>query len=560
MNKNQEIETAFGRPASWWAAAPAVIVGCGAFLLAVYGTWIMPARLRPQYVSALEQAQSQYATLANSSSPLISWKIGEVAGELDVIYSRLIGLEGADAGRYWEWGEFLQQHAETVERKIQNPAASVQPDVRERLLDQSQQFQSKSRDIFEQLAAGKSELKAAAVVRVARTKYKLGLGEFGVRDAAALSAELHEMLDNSAITHPQLDDHELDEARLLQVQLMIEAAWQSSDGALLKVDTQLLRQAWEQFQNQPQTYAAGSAGELQWRSVGRLLAAMIGEELPDHAESPKFLAGDESADNAPQGTLNESTPTGWQSELAELQLAAVKGDWQQISFTLSRNQEQRPAAVLTGVARTICRLACSPMARSSSTWAEQSELGLLLVAQAAPHLPEFSELLWECARVQAGQAESTINLSASIPEMIARGQNVVLKHSVSALSSTLLHQPSVARTHLELIRRARGSLTLVARTALWRVQTMLPLSPPSENSEVGAAPQLTPEQVQELSQLSELMNSVTQLEPDNGLNWFTLGTLQFRVGNFDAMRPSLKRASELLGQVSAIDEMLEAAE
>jgi len=556
MNKFQrEIETAFGRPASWWAALPAVVVGCGAFLIAVYGTWWMPARLLPHYKYALQQASQDYQKLASSQSSSITWRIGERAGELDVIFSRLIGLERADANRYWEWAEFLQNHVRTIQLKLQNPAVTIQPDVRERLIEQATQFESKSREIFDQLAQGKSKLRTKSILRVAQWKYQRGLGEYGVRDVDKLVAMLRDTLEELSLnnkTHsvngeiaPANDNaSQVDEARLLLLQLLIEGAWQDANGSRLVANESQLQQAWDLLK-QYRPASGNAAADVQWQSLEHLLAAMTGREVPD-AVLP-----------AARTRNLTTTEDPWRLELAELHLSAVAGDWKDISFRLTRQTVDRPAAVSSALARTICRLACSPLARQPNKWAEQAELGVLLAAQLAPHIPEFSELLWQCAEMQTSSNTSPLSLSPIIPETIARGQNAPLKHTVSAMSATLSGQPSIARTHLELISRSRVSLALVARTVLWRAQI---LAPEVKEPNASAIATLKPEQRQELSNLIELMTSATRLEPESGLNWFTLGTLQYRAGELQAMRDSLKRAEHLLGAVPAIEQMLQSGE
>jgi hypothetical protein len=562
MNNSSEIETAFGRPARWSAALPAVLVGCGAFLLAVYGTWLLPTRLQPHYANALKTAQNQYQSQVTSSGLTVHWSLGEAAGELDVIFSRLVGLESGSAGRYWEWAEFLQNHADTVRRKVQDPAASMLPELRQRFLEQAQLFESKSREIFAQLAVGQSELQARALLRVAQWKYQQGIADFGVSEVTKLTSQLRKLLDGSAV-----ESADRAAAEWLLVHLIVEQAWLSPTGERLVVDPVVLAEAWDRCQDHLQAHPETNA-QPAWSGTAKLLAALLGKPWSDEQGRGVVAAVDSAND--------------WQTELNALQGAAVDADWQAIAVSLSRQAERQPGAVTSGLARTICRLACSPHAEPPSTWAEQAELGLLLVAQVAPHLPEFSELLWECARQQSGAEKSPVQLSPQIPAMIARGQSAMLKHSVSALSAALAGQGSVARTHLELIRRAQANLGLVARVCLWRVQSMASQAPAEQVPQrrpVASEP--TPEgaldakqdvaidaeveteieaaRAEELKSLIGLMTVASELEPESGLNWFTLGTLQFRAGEYTEMRVSLAEAKKLLGDVPAIAQVLDAA-
>ncbi|MEZ6149203.1 MAG: hypothetical protein R3C09_03705 [Pirellulaceae bacterium] len=579
-------ESAFGRPANWWTAWPALAVGLSAFLIAVYGTWWLPKRLPEQYAHALDQAQQQYQQIAEKTKTSGGQRLIDAAGHMDVIYSRLVDLEKNSPKRYWQWAEFQQAHAQLLIMALKDPALSLSPAIRERWTEQAQHFQSKSEEILDQLAARPSELQAKAMLHVAHRKYHQGVSEFGVREASELADNLSKALDSADSTaYDSVDkslDHtasltpdEIESGQLLLVQLVIEAAWQADARSKLTCDTTQLDQAWElieRFQSKQQS----TAHRLEWHATRRLLMALTGKH---------FNVTENDVDAMDLGSDGRDSPQAWKSDLAKLQLTAIDGDWIEVANQLRSRVDPLKPVVTSGLARTICRLAVSPLAsalqkteagvgegeevgergvevrerndaerRATLSWAEDAGMGVLLAAQLGAHLPECSELLWECARLQAGLGTERIVVPAAIPQSIMSGQSGWLKHSLAALSATLDGQAAVAHTHLQLLSRTQGSPPLVARVALWRTQLL--------SADDAAAPtgELDQPTLEELKRLRELLGSVVQLEPNHGLNWFVLGTLQFRIGEFKAMRNSLDKARELLGDVPAIEQMLDAAE
>lgn len=553
-------ESAFGRPASWWAAWPAVGVGLTAFLLAVYGTFWLPRRLPTQYTRALEQTQQRYQQLAEKTSSGGSERLIDAAGDMDVIYSRLVGLEGNSPKRYWQWAEFQEAHADRLNRILQDPAVSPSPAVRKRWSEQAEHFRAKAHEILDQLALRPSELQAKSMLKVAKREYRIGLGEFGVREASGLAESLASVLaetDSSEDEEAALSPQEIQTARLLLVQLHIESAWQIRPGSSLTYDPRRLETAWELFEGFC-LQRASQSDAAEWQATRGLLAAMTGRELA------KALTGIEVEAARPKSMVDAHSD--WGNELAKLQLAALDQDWTGVASQLGLHAGHLEAAVTSGLARTVCRLTISPLATDTS----HADVGVLLAAQLAPHLPETAELLWECARLQAGQGSEYVRVPVSVVQAIMAGQNSWLKHSLAALSATLEGKPNVAHTHLQLLDRAQSNASLVARVALWRSQTLAVSEATGNAQEPDGEPhargELEGEELEReesrqrgLKQLIELLGAVVQVEPKSGLNWFVLGTLQFRMGEFDEMKSSLAKAQELLGKVPAIEQMLEAA-
>ncbi len=600
MNDHEELvrtvgmtESAFGRPASWWTAWPALAVGLVAFLMAAYGTWWLPKRLPAQYARALEQAQQHYQQVAENARSSGSQRLIDAAGDMDVIYSRLIDLEKNSPDRYWQWAEFQQAHAQRLNAALLDPALSLSPSIRDRWTEQAQLFQSKSEEIFEQLSVRPSELQATAILHVAHRRYRHGLGELGVREADKLAADVSKALDNTESAASEaiqvaakLTTDEIDAGKLLLVQLRIEAAWLGDAPSKLTCDMAQLDQAWALLET-AQSQQHSTKHELEWYATRRLLMAMMGKPLNSENEM-EIGAALKSADR--------DATQDWKSQLAKLQLAAIDGAWTEVADLLRSRIGTPEPAVTSGLARTICRLATSPLAgampnragseaeagdvgpptaedssrgdggggkeskaskaaerQTASRWADDASSGVLLAAQLGAHLPECSELLWECARLQAGQGTERPLVPAAIPQAIMSGQSGWLKHSLAALSATLDGQASVAYSHLQLLSRSQDSPPLVARVVLWRVQVLTA----EQSASVG---ELNQQSLEELSRWRELLRGVVKLEPENGLNWFVLGTLQFQTGEFAAMRDSLGRASELLGDVPAIEQMLDAVD
>ncbi len=548
-----QVESALGRPARWSTALPAVLVGCVSLLLAAYGQWLLPAKLPEQYASALQSATTDYATLTgNGSSPInASWT--DSAGELDVIYSRLVSLEHGQPQRYWQWAEFLAAHAVALRQRLADPATSLRDEIRASVQDQAEQFEGKSRKIFEQLSVGRSELRDAAFLHIAEEDYRLGIAQFGIPNAASMSKRLQELLKRdttlpsgdppsgaSQATAASTGESELTgglsatqlaAANLLWLNVQIEAAWRNSPSSSLQLDQSLLPTLSELqvrwLPDPPET-------PVQWFVLEKLLAAYRDGSVPDNSVAEQsFAQATSSAD--------------WQQQLAALELAALEANWQEVAFQLSSQKGRADQAVLAGLARTICRLACSPHARNNPDWCRQFDLGLVMAAQLAPHLPEFTELIWLCAQNQIAASMST-TLPTQIPEAIATGQSVWLKHSVFALAAAAEGKLDVAGTHLQLIRRAGGNMSIVARTALWRTQS---LALPTEDEALQAGGS------EELLRLEALLTAAAQQEPESGLNWFVLGTLQHRNQKKSEAISSLQKAQKLLGEVAAIKEMLE---
>src|SRR5690606_24303355 len=139
----------------------------------------------------------------------------------------------------------------------------------------------------------------------------------------------------------------------------------------------------------------------------------------------------------------------WSERVAEFELASVDGDWHQVVYLAKQGDDVDQIAGRAAAGRAVCRLACAPRGADAESWSDGADVGLQLVGQIAPHLPEFCELLWERARV-GGDDEESSPVDAAIAQTVAKGQANQLKHSVFALTAALDDRIDSARTHCEL--------------------------------------------------------------------------------------------------------------
>lgn len=541
--KEKEIpETAFGRQASWLGGAPALVVGGVSFLLALYGTWVMPRGLSDRYARELATTGVAYEAL-EARDPALR----RTAGELNVIYGRLIALEGGRPERYWEWAEFGEKHAANLRVAIEDEAAGWGDETREQLKIEVATYEEKSRKTFQQLAAGDSDFASRAFLHVAKEQYQRLVEGISVVNAGELAQELEVRLR----TGIEASKEELDEARLIMVQAAIEAAWQhdaeedakstrSVDAgenerdktplnpprSWIRCNLAKLREAHALFV----THATeADAGELQWIACGSLLSAFLADVEFDTRTHEDF------AYQPTKGVVR------WSSRLAETRLACLDGDWDRVALLLHRANSDSNQAVQVGTARTICRLATAHRAISQE-WEVDFDLGLQLVAQIAPFIPEFPEVIWRCAESKAKTSSEPALVAPRLVASIASGQNAMLKHSVFAISNAIGGKPEVGKSHMQLLHRSGGSMAIVARTALWYLQVA------DEDSSSVIFQGLQP-----------LLKTATEIEPKSGLNWFALGFALVRQERFaDAITP-LETAQSLLGKMPAIEELLKTA-
>ncbi|MCA9191797.1 MAG: hypothetical protein KDB03_08545, partial [Planctomycetales bacterium] len=318
----QPIETAFGRPARWRGAIPAVAVGFGSLLLGIYSIFVLPERLRPQYLASLSSAQAEYRELTESTTPFVSWRLGEVAGDLDVIFSRLIGLEAGQPERYWEWAEFLETHTKNLDKRLQDSAASVQDDVKTRLEKQAREFDAKALELYHQLASGQSIFQPRALLREAEHFYVQGIASLGVDDNSGLTDKLRDLWNESTDQSSEFRDS----AQLMLVRMLIENAWQHSDGSRLIFQPKPAREALDVCQDK--TYQSVSKQhQARIQAASSLLQAMLGDLNDENTLSvvndlEEFISVDFSDE--------------WNDQLAELELAMLDSDWPKISYVLSK--------------------------------------------------------------------------------------------------------------------------------------------------------------------------------------------------------------------------------
>ncbi len=544
---------------NWIRGLPAVVVGTLALLLAAYGYWILPSRLPGQYQGYLAKSSSAYEASTAALSLAALRNASATAADLGVIYKRLVVLENGNPQRIWQQADFYARHAAFLQRYTKSATLSLSEDDQHTISEELPKYVSLATETLQRLAEGDSEFRFKSKFRLGMQEFESGMRQYGVANADKNRAALHQLIDDYIQTKGSVRDEqallsssELDQAYQLVTQFAIEAAWQNTSGVSLRCDSERLALAKDTIQIAT-TSGIDTLRSLEWTAIRGLIIAYGLEQVPS-----------ESTDKAARATEDSAIET-WQRRLSELQLAAVTGAWQDLAFELSRGNGADDPAVIMGLARTICRLACSPMARKNPAWCKKFDVGLLLVAQIAPHSPEFSELIWECAKSRSGHTserhENASPVAPLILETMATGQSAWLKHSVFALASAVDGKLDVARTHLQLIQRARADLSIVARVSLWQAQQTQSVrsAPTVESVEETGATSDTREGQAELENLAKLMELVAELEPNSGLNWFVLGSLQHRNENFDAAIVSLERAQKLLGDATAIRDLIKVA-
>jgi hypothetical protein len=576
-------ESALGRPPRWSVALPALVIGCGACLLVAYGRWALPARLPSVYARHLEQATAQYASLLDQPGFVDDARWIQLADERDIIFSRLVVLERRAPARYWEWVEFLSEHATATDRRLHDPVASIPEALRTALRTQAGRFELKAQELCEQLAANASPYRGQAVLRLTLRDFQAGLGPSGVSRAAELAERLRGVLEpTDGPAETSFSPHERDRAQWLLAALLVEAAWRRDDGSGLVCDQHKLAAAQRCLpaESPPQHAAeepfdklsekttessaklpveadrdAGATGysgplALEWTALARLLEAYQGQSgVAPAANSPSTAAAPAAASRA-----HESSRGSWHHLWAQLQLACLDGEWVELEFQLPSEwfpgrSEADDRALLHGTARTICRLVATGQARSA-------EDGVLLVAKRLPHLAEFSELIWRSAaqRASVGSEAGSAATAGSEPtptgatETAGAAKTAVPTHwqapalelPVQALGLALRDESDAAREVLEQITRDRGQLFLLSRVVLWRSQRL-------------------PHESEERERLLRLQRQVVQAEPGGGFNWFVLGALQLTAGQLSEAIASAEKAEQLLGQVAAITDLLQAA-
>ncbi|QDV26146.1 hypothetical protein [Aureliella helgolandensis] len=543
-------ETLSGKPARWMAGMPALVFGGLAFLVAVYGQWILPAQLPTRYASVAEQLQVKYQQIRQRGETADIEQLQRVAGEIDVVYSRLTALENGNPARYWQWAKFQDEHAQFLRQSLASPSGSLSEAARDELQTQARSFDEKARNVIEQLSVGESEFKSQAILWSLRGQYENGIAGTGIPNAAALATQVEHLLAS------EIEGIDSEPNRLLVLQLAMESIWDAyesgTDAASANSGTlqepspagtkpELLDQAkllaerrariqsvWETYQRlAPQHPEA----KVQWQSVAAMLYALGAEgAVAPEATLPANVR-----------SLVASKEQSWQERLAEIELACVTGEWEAVAYTLSRQDTNNNVAVRAGAARTICRLAASELATVNSEWLEKYPVGLNFAWQIGANLPEFPQLMWEAAIELSGGSAAPLVLSPGVADAIAGSSSNTLKHTLLAFARALNDEFEVSRSHLELLHRAAGNLTMVARIAL--TYDRLHVLP-------------TPEMDR---QIETLLQQSTQIDAQDGAAWLALGVIQLRESQATAAVASLTEAQQLLGKVPVVEQYLKVA-
>ncbi|GAB5404468.1 MAG: hypothetical protein Aurels2KO_26990 [Aureliella sp.] len=545
MMGSNSAESVFARPASWLTTTPALVAATLAGGSVLVSLFVIPARLPEFYGSSLSEAKAAYAEAVEEGDLN---QIRRSAGDLNVIYNRLVLLESGDPARYWQWAEFSRSYADQLRAVLDQKKGNLSDDELNELQSLMNSSHEKALDTFEYLSYTDSEFSERAFLNFIDANVTKGLIDNSIHRLTDELPKLYELTTSD-------DRKVVIRSVFLYHQIGIETAWGRSSGNRgsthqLLLDVSWLDKVWHDLDGN--SASEPSALHVAYLSLAQCLLPNLVPTVP----------GRSSAD------ITKSESSGiWEDRFAEVLLGIRDGEWNDVAFLLARNTSENSEAVRLGTARWICRLAVSEKAKEDVRWQGKYASGIQIVMQIAPQIPELSELIWLMARKHANAAEtsnaaevrgqpdtldagsesgSLVGTDEQQSELIAQelvdavvgGQAVAVRHTLLAFSNMLSGKPNVARSHLQLTQRSGGTLMQIAHIALGRLYTM-PASHP------------------DATRIADLMDMVTDLEPKSGLNWFVLGIAHQRQGNLLRAEIALAKAEELLPDVDAIGEQLE---
>lgn len=535
---------------TWRVALPSVVVGVLAVVVAAYGTLLLPKKLPARYSAALEEKLARLASLKEGDN---FGEIRDQAAELDVIYQRLVLMEGYANSRYWQWARFQSEHTGYLRTLLADSQANVPEDLRKELDEQAARFDEQAKATLKQLSVGESEFRDRASLRLASILYDEGMEEFGVANAMELVNELGGLVEDG---DAQLSEVEKREAASLLNRVVLEAAWRNAYGVLA------VEHLPAELEVEQKLKAGVSLLDQEDTELFRELFSAYGLDYPEIAEVPAVPK--DSAIDA-EAASESKTRVNWRTEFSKLQRLCLKGQWEELSLQLAKGGTDNDKALAAGTARTLCRLLCS-------SWADQQpeeaklEIALELVARMGPHLPEFAEVIWACSVSQLDEGGDLLNavtadhvtapISKKSVSAISAGSSAMLKHSVFAISNALEDRENVAKSHLQLIKRGGGNLSFIARAILRHIQ-VLNVNQARKADVDALVHELTKDNRLVLERLEKLLQAVTLYEKESGLNWFTLASLELKLERLDEAKSAAEQAAKLLGEIPAVDQLLQ---
>lgn len=508
-------------------ALPALVVGLSASLVFFVAVVWLPTRLCQMYEQRLESALGEYSRLGDDTG--LAARKSLAAKRISIIFSRLTSLESHSAKRYWQWAEFSAQHARTLGEQLEERgAASSTVSGQSDLQSQSAYFGMEARNAYEYLAQSDSDFRDRAFLRLARDKHAVAVSSGKRPDSIHLTR-----LERLASKRSVAPDADLGEAKVLCVELKLESAWYyhasgNAKRVRLRYKPEVISGAAGIFTRLP---LVGEESATRLKAVSNLISVFGQPDLFAQTEINPYLIG-----SGERGFI------GWQDRLAEVVLLALAGDWNDVAYLLARRNSDNSVAVRNGLARWVCRLSVSNLARDNQQWRESYSLGLQLVSQVAPQLPEFSELLWNLASLDDSDAFGVKPKGVTIPpelvSAVVAGESSPIRHSVLALSNFSLHKDVVARSHLKLVQRSAGSLMIVGHVVL----------------------SLIDDQHISSFDLERISVALVELEPASGFNWYVHGVVTRQCKKFETSQLALEEAIHLMGEIPQIKALLEDVE
>lgn len=498
-------ETVWGRSARWLGGLPAIVAATFAILSTAYALWVLPGNAKEKYTAYLESASERYAEMREGGEQDFG-NIQQVAGDLNVVYNRLVILSGGDPEVYWKWASFADDHAGFLE----GLKSELSGDDLEQAVADASQYSARAQDTYEYLSFAEGPVAAKALERHAQRVL-----------AASLAGDYRQNLNELA---DRIDSQAASQNSGLVMGLRLEGAFGGSDQSLLSVEPSVIDELRVQ-----------SSVSQESDSLAKAYFALF------NISSLESFSTDSQA----------SETASWMEQYAQVLGAVAEGDWKDVAFLLAKGKDGEYAEALRlGTARWICRLAVSEKAKTDEAWREDYASGLQIVVQVAPQLPELSELIWllgkshaevdegDRAGIAANQTDAPgVTVDPRLVETVIGGRAVVVRHTVLAIAKSLEGNPQVMRSHLQLAKRSAGTLQLISQVILGRLYAGI------EGAEQEAA--------------TGLLNTIVELEPEAGLHWFVLGVAGRNSGNLDEAEKALARAVELLPEVDVVKNLHE---
>ncbi len=516
INRLSNRETVWGSVPAWRTGIPAIAFAGVAGILSIYAVLTVPKRVPEVYGAALEASLERYedADIGDYA------ELEEAAGTINVAFSRLTAAARDKSELIWRWALFSREHAGNLERLVASEEFS--DEELEEIEAKVSRFSAKASDNMEFLAAGDSVFKHPALVNVSFKR----TGE-ALRAGAIPPMELAPQLDDVAASE-NADDDQNDlavQASALQSYILFENAFrdalQNRQDAAPAVSLDRVRMSYGQSQGATPLLVAGR----------RLLDAWD----PASDSGPNTLPS-EPADGDTDAALPKITSdSSWEDCVAVSLTHICDGDWNSLSFLLSKLDKADVSLVSHVAARWVSRLAESELPAASPQWLDRLPDGLQLCVQIAPQNLPLTSLLWRIG-MTAADAEYDEAVDEQLVETIVSGRSPILQHAALAISSCADKNSQTARSHVQLVQRATASVDLLVSIVLGRLR--------GGGAEDG-----------ELQVMLDLCDVLGEVDSASGIPAYAKGLVAYEMGNLKLAVEAMNQARAVLSENEAIAEL-----